>query len=139
MRKFLALLLFISLSRDAFAGMSQTLPTISGGTDGTVIGNNQDSLKTVQAMTSGGVYGNLSVGTSAVEVRVGASRLTNRRVVTIFPVDENMWWGFSSAVTSSTGTEIYKNQLFVFMVDATARIYLISDAASKNARISESP
>ncbi len=87
----------------------------------------------------GGVYGNLAVGTSAVEVKVGASRAIGRMVVTILPVDETMWWGYSSAVTTSTGTPIFKNQLYVIMVNDQAPIYIISDATSKNARISESP
>lgn len=103
------------------------------------VASDQSTIPTKATIKSGGLYGNLSVGTSAVEVKVGGSKLTGRRLVTIFPVDRDMWWGYSNAVTTSTGTPVFKSQFLVFDADDTATIYLVTDAASKNARISESP
>lgn len=90
-------------------------------------------------LTVGGTQSNLTVGTSAVEVKVGASKLANRKCVTVMPVDADMYWGWTSGVTTSTGTPIFKSQKATFEVNDTATIFLICASASKNARITESP
>lgn len=90
-------------------------------------------------LTVGGTQANLVVGTTAVEVKVGANKLTNRKLVTVLPVDSVLYFGWSIGVTTSTGTPIQKNQLAQFAIDDTATLYLISATAAKNARITESP
>src|SRR5271157_5409172 len=63
-------------------------------------------LEVNDGLRSGGVYGNLNLVTAntAYEVRVGGSRLTSRKVVTIIPIDSNMYWGYDSGVTTATGS-----------------------------------
>lgn len=103
------------------------------------IASDQTTIPVKATIKSGGVFGNLSVGTSAVEVKVGASKLTARRLVTIQPVDADLYWGYANTVTTANGTQLFKNQFMSFDADDTATIWLISATASKNARISEAP
>lgn len=85
-----------------------------------------------------GVQGAITVGTTAVEAKVGASILTGRQILTVqHQGNQRLYWGFTSAVTTSTGTEIFKNQLVTFDVEAPVRIWLISDSAGQNVRITE--
>lgn len=90
-------------------------------------------------ITAGGVNGSISVGTTAVEVKVGASRLVGRKMVTFFPFDADMYWGYSSAVTTANGTPVFKSQLVSIDADDQAQIWLVAGTAAHTARITESP
>lgn len=95
-------------------------------------------------ISSGGVQGNLSlalVGT-AYEAKVGTTRLANRKLVTVYAVDTNVYWGYNNTVTSNTGTPIAAGSIKEFKLDPSdpnAQIWLATAAAAKNARITESP
>lgn len=147
------------------SGLNDVNPQIEGATDSTLIGNVGDSLKTiskisdgtdtaqittingeqkvVDGLRNGGVYGNLNLTTAntAYEAKVGATRLTDRKSLTITAFDDNTYWGYDNLVTTSTGTPIFKNQLIIFSIDpdSTFQIWLVSSSNNKNARITESP
>jgi hypothetical protein len=111
----------------------------TGGAESTfaAVSNTQD-IRSSDSLHSGGTHGALSVSTTAVELRVGGSRLTNRKLVTALP-DGTIYWGYTNAVTTSTGTPIYKDQYVIWAADDTASIYLIAASGTKNVRITESP
>ena len=114
---------------------------IKGSTDDTLIGNIGDRLKSevLDVSNGAGLEGSLTVGTTAVAVRVGGSNLANRRYVTVFHNDnQDLYWGRTSGVTTSTGTPIFKSQLVTFRVGPDADIYLISNQAGQDVRITES-
>lgn len=96
----------------------------------------QGELLASEALSVGGVYGFLSVSTSAVEAKVGASALTDRKILTVMPTDGSIFWGYSNAVTALTGTEIFRNQLATFAVRTGVAIWLIA-AGSRNVRVTE--
>jgi hypothetical protein len=91
---------------------------------------------------TGGLQGNLSLtlANTAYEVKIGGSPLTNRSIVTVMPTDGDMYWGYDNTVTNTTGTPLFKNQFITFELDRsnTAKIFLYSTMATKNARITES-
>ena len=99
-------------------------------------------LGVADGLSNGGVFGNLALTTAntAYEAKVGGSRLANRKSLTIVALD-SMYWGYSSSVTISNGTPLYKDQTLIFNVDpnSTFQVWLVASAASKNARITESP
>jgi len=96
-------------------------------------------LKTADVISGSGTEGAITVGTSAIEAKVGASALTNRKLLTIFNnSDATIYWGRTSSVTSSSGTPIYEKQMFTFTVASNAPIYLIASASGKNVRVTES-
>ena len=87
-----------------------------------------------------GVEAALTVGTSAVEVKVGGSPLTDRKIVTVYNNSVAIiYWGRTSGVTTSSGTPIIPGRLMVFEgFSATKPIYLIGPSANLNTRITES-
>lgn len=85
-----------------------------------------------------GVQGQIIVGTTAVEAKVGASTLANRQILTVQHLgNQRLYWGYTSAVTTSSGTEIFKNQLVTFEIELPLRVYLISDSSGQEVRITE--
>jgi hypothetical protein len=89
-------------------------------------------------VTSNGVQGSITVGTLATEAKVGASTLTNRKLLTVFHNGSGkLYWGFTSGVTTATGTQIFKNTTVSFCVSTSAKVYLISDTAGQDVRITE--
>ena len=137
-----------TLRTQANQGAANTLanawPTkITDGTNAAAVSTNHD-VSVSDGLHGSGLYGNLALTTAntAYEVKVGASRLTGRKSVTIMPVDADMYWGYNSSVTTSNGTPIFRNQFMEFSIDAndsTAQIWVVCASASKNARITESP
>lgn len=57
-----------------------------------------------------GEYTAISVTDTAQEVKVGASVLEERKVITLQPIDGAIYYGYSNTVTSTTGTKIFKGQ-----------------------------
>lgn len=97
-------------------------------------------LGVVDTLMSGGSQGALTVGTSAVLAAVSGTNLANRKSLTVYNNGAVLiYWGFTNAVTTSTGTPIVPGQLAIFGVRDSTNIYLISGTASQNTRLTESP
>lgn len=111
---------------------------MSGGIQDTDADYGQDQGMVADIINAGGNQGTLTVGTTAVEAKVGASRLEDRKALTVFN-DSNttIYWGYTSSVTTSTGTPIFKNQMFVWSVGDGQPIYLIADSSGNNIRVTE--
>ena len=63
-----------------------------------------------------GVNAKITVGTSAVEAKVGANRLVGRRLLSIMPTSAPIWYGFNSNVTTSTGRKLFKDQVLTISI-----------------------
>lgn len=88
--------------------------------------------------TGTGVQSTLVVGTSAVEVKVGASNLVSRKNVTLFnSSNADIYWGYTNTVSISTGTIIFKNQFISWEVGDQQSIYVIAGSAANTTRITE--
>lgn len=88
--------------------------------------------------TSTSVQGTLTVGTSAVELKVGGSPLVSRKLATIDNSSSAIiYWGFTSGVTTSTGIRIFKDTQASWAVSETTKIYLIAGSAGNVTRIAE--
>jgi hypothetical protein len=95
-------------------------------------------LNTSDISNNGGVNGAITVGTSAVEAKVGASILSNRKALTILLTSNGkLYYGLTSGVTTANGTQIFKNSLAAFKCGPGTSIWLISDTAAQNVRITE--
>jgi len=80
----------------------------------------------------------LNVGTTAVEVKVGASRLTNRKLVTLYNNSNSiLYWGYSNTVTTASGTHIVKGQFISWEAGDAQSIFVISGSALNETRITE--
>lgn len=83
------------------------------------------------------VYTNLSVTTTAAEAKVGASALDERKVIGIQPLDGDIFWGYDSSVTSTTGHKIYQDVYVEIEASEQLSVYLVAASGSIDVRISE--
>jgi hypothetical protein len=124
------------------ASLINTFSLLRGASDGTLIGNALDRLKVIDGLRQGGTQGVLSMPTAntAYEAKVGASRLANRKSLTITALT-NMYWGYNNTVTTTTGTQLIKGQQIIFAIDmdSTFQVWLVSGTAAGQAQITESP
>lgn len=97
-------------------------------------GFNPDRL---DVLGKGAAYGSITVGTIAVELKVGASPLDGRQAVHMMAMDNAVYWGYDSSVTVSTGTRLYKGQFILLPIGDGVSVYLIANGAGKDVRIGE--
>lgn len=91
----------------------------------------------IDVLNREGVYTELTVGLTAVELKVGGSVITKRQAVTMQPRDNNIYWGYSNSVTTTTGTQLFKNQFIMLPIGEEVSVWLIADGAGKKVRIGE--
>lgn len=113
----------------------------SSGNETSFIGaTNTGNIKSADIINEGtGVEGVLVVGLTAVEVKVGASKLANRKLLTLYNNSGNriFYWGYTSSVTVTTGTPIAASTFITWNVGDNQSIYVISTNASLDARVTE--
>lgn len=100
------------------------------------VSGNYEAL-TSDACSNGGVYSELTVGLTAVELRVGSFPLSLRKLVTMQARDKGIFWGYSNAVTVSSGTEIFKRQTIILPIGSGTSVWLIASSAGLKVRIGE--
>lgn len=114
--------------------------TLSDGSDSTIKAkvSNNNELRTADISDNGGTQAALTVGTSAVEIKVGGSALANRKFVTLYNASNaTIYWGYTNAVTTSTGTAIFKDQERGWACGPSTSIWVIAASGSNNTRITE--
>jgi hypothetical protein len=74
------------------------------------------------------VNGVISVSTSQIEAKVGASRLVDRKGLWITPTNRDIYWG-NTGVTTTNGTVIFKNQTY-FLSIGDIPIFLIASGVT---------
>lgn len=85
-----------------------------------------------------GTQTSISVSTTPVEVKVGASRFDQRYVITIQPLDGDVYFGYDSGtLTSSTGTKIFQGQYFPLEASDSLPVYVVADSGTVDVRITE--
>jgi hypothetical protein len=108
---------------------------ITGGTDGTTVGNDSNKLLVDDVARVSAIYSELTVGTSAVELKVGASRLANRKYVMIRPKDTGLYLGYDSSVTTTTGMALFKDEFLMLPIGVA--VWLIASGSGKKTSIGE--
>jgi len=83
------------------------------------------------------VYSNLNVSTTAVELKVGASSMEDRSIVTVQPINGDIYFGYDSSVTTLTGTKIFSGQFFPFEAKESLKIWVIAESGTVDCRITE--
>lgn len=110
---------------------------IGGGGENKTYSDDQSACADI--LNISGLQGSLTVGTSAVEIKVGVSKLTGRKSVTLYNNSNRiMYWGYTNSVTTSTGTPIQVGQYFEWMIGDILELWVITDQTNKNTRITES-
>ncbi len=116
-----------------------TNPTLTTGQRGDLQLDAKSRLEIIDSANLGtGTQGALSVTTTATEIRVGASRLAGRSTITAFNNgSQTIYWGYSSGVTTTTGTPLVQNQVGSWKVGDQQSVYLIATSGTQNVRITE--
>lgn len=97
---------------------------------GNAIASLNSQLETADIVNSSISSGSITVGTTSVAARVGASNLTNRKQLMISPVTYTIYMGATSGVTTATGIPIYPGQVVAFAYGASVTPYLIAATSS---------
>ena len=84
-----------------------------------------------------GVYGAISVTTTPTLVKVGATNLANRIVLTVGPTNGTVYLGFDTSVTSSNGTMLEQGSLITVSATSTLNVYLVTASGTVDVRITE--
>ena len=73
----------------------------------------------------------ISVGSgSPVELKVGASTLVERKVVTFQPQGGRIRWGFTNGITATKGYVAFNNQPYTVEAEATQSVYVIAESGT---------
>lgn len=84
------------------------------------------------------VAGSISVSTSAVEAKVGGSRLTGRETLRIYNNSNTTIYFGPSGVTAATGEPVYKDQWVNIPIGDQLAVFLITDSGTaSDVRIQE--
>jgi hypothetical protein len=87
---------------------------------------NDFNVDTGEAAEDSYVSGVVSVSTSQIVAKVGASNLAGREVLRIFNNSSTTIYFGPSGVTSTTGEPLFKNQWVEIKVKDTISIYLVT-------------
>lgn len=100
-------------------------------------------VKVVNGLRSGGTYGVLSIplADTPVEVKIGASRLANRKSLMISITTTGLFLGLDSSVTVSNGIPLTSGQMLQFDCDPDGNfeVWLVGNAVSQSATVMEIP
>lgn len=111
-----------------------------------VVGSNSSGLELTPVRSSGsgdlgsvdtcnvsGLSGTIALTTVAVELKVGVSRLTDRKYIWLQALDNNIFWGFAPGTCVFP---IFKNQLLSFPIGNTP-IYAVMSTGTGNIAFGE--
>lgn len=87
----------------------------------------------------GGSQAAVTIGVTAVLMNVSGTNMVDRRTLSIYNNGTvPIYWGYTSGVTTSTGSPIATGQYMFLAVGPDTNIYTISGTASQNVRVTES-
>lgn len=89
------------------------------------------------AVCTAGVEGVMTVTTTAAPVRVGEVNAPRKMVTVSTEGKDDIYWGWTADVTSSTGTPLDAWTFNVFEVSRNKDLYLVVAVGSTTVRITE--
>jgi hypothetical protein len=118
---------------------AQTVKVVGSSTDGTeqtpVSSTPNGELKIADTHNNGGLDTTISVTSgSPVELKVGATRLANRKYVIMEALDTGIKWGFSNSTQSF---DLFKSQLIMVPIGENTEIWFDCQSGTKQVSIAE--
>lgn len=83
------------------------------------------------------LYTSISVTTTPQEVKVGGSALQERQLISIQPIDGDIYYGYDNSVSSTTGTLIKKGQWFPQEAGEDLSVWVVAASGTVDVRITE--
>jgi hypothetical protein len=84
-----------------------------------------------------GAHGALSVTTTPQLIKVGASNLDQRTIITIQPIDGDVYFGYDNSVSSTTGTLVMEGQFFPLEATHKLDVWIVCATGTIDVRITE--
>jgi len=120
---------------------AQSVKIIGSASDGAesvpVNSSVNGELTNVDTCNAEAIYGVLTVGTTPVEIKVGTSKLSGRKFLHLQSKDRGIYFGYSNSVSTSNGTELFKNQILFLPIGEAVSVWVIAGASGKEIRIGE--
>jgi len=91
----------------------------------------------LQPLDGPALSGVLSATTTAQEVKVNATVLEERKLISVTPTDGKVWYGYDNTVTSLTGTRVTKNQTLFLEASSSLPVYIVTASGTVDVRITE--
>lgn len=82
-------------------------------------------------LNTSGSTAEVTVGTSAVALRVGGSNLADRQQIILQPKDNNIFIGYTSGVTTTTGLKLFKDQTVILPIGDQVTVWAISNGSGR--------
>lgn len=122
------------------SGSSKIVGASSGGIETNFVNSTSNGdLQAADLLQGAGVQGTLTVGTTAVELKVGGSVLTNRKAAGLTNTSNStIYWGYTNAVTTANGRPLQKNADADWDISDSASIWLIAASAGNVIKVNES-
>jgi hypothetical protein len=99
-----------------------------------------DNPQSIEVVSGQMVQGVVTVGTTAVEAKVGGSPLAGRMAVRLFNKGpRTVFMGPTSGVTTATGEPLYKDQMTSFPIGPASTLWLVADQAGQSVIVWEAP
>lgn len=128
------------LSELQATGMTKLIGSDSSGAETTPVKSSTNGdLGTSDLVDTAGIYGTIVVGTSPIQVKVGASNQTSRKLVTLDNTSNTtIYWAYNNSVsTTAFAGRIFKDQQASWAVGANVSIWVIAGSAGNSIHISE--
>ena len=109
---------------------------IKGGTDDTLVGNIGPNLRYVEVLETVTAT-NLAVTTTAVEAKVGASPLTDRKLLVVTNLGPQTVYYGTASVTAAAGQPLFKNQTLSLPCTAGLSLFLRAANGTQDIRVAE--
>ena len=106
---------------------------ITGGDETNAAGVNVINELAVNDTPQQGVSGVLNLTTTAIELKVGASPLSNRKTIEMQALTKNVKWGYNA----NCEFDLFKNQFFALPAGENCTMYLKSSTGLADVAISE--
>ena len=90
----------------------------------------------LQSIDGPTTYGTVSVST-AVELKIGGSALSERKVLLIQPQGNHIYIGTDASVTTSNGIKLAKDQIMSLEAGELVTVYAIASSGTIDVRIWE--
>lgn len=126
----------ISIS-GGFADFYLAVTAHDNALDSSGSGGGSDPIKVDDLLEGIGIGTTITVGTTPIEAKVGATAMTNRKGILVQSNTGKIYYGFSSLMTLSDGLVIYKGPANFFPNKSTAPIYIVSPVAGAQVTIWE--
>jgi hypothetical protein len=98
-----------------------------------------NEMKASDILDNGALYSVLTLTTAGVayELKVGGSVKADRKAVEFIAEDNGIYYGYSNAVTTSTGKPCFKDQMFVRSYGPNTSVWFVATTNNAKVRISE--